>query len=383
MEYLEIDNRTINMQQQDDALAEQQSLTKDIYIAGIGMLTPVGFDTPSSCAAIKAGISAYTISDYRTQAGKQVTLSGIPDGVFSEMDIEIDEGEFYSGHLDHIIRMSIFAIKEALLNHNINKPIPFIFSLQEPHKNVTPVNTETLMANFVEQCKFPLDHNKTHFLSAGRASGILGLELAMRYLNEQNEDYVLLGGADSYWSSSHIGLLDKDERLNVAGSTDGFVPGEAACYILLTRHPTKALNNAGNIVSLSAPGTGHESGHLGSEQPYLGEGLDQAVKQALKDYTQGNITKIYNSMNGESHWAKEFGVISIRNKAHFSDSMQVIHPAQNYGDLGAGTGTMLIGVAAHELLKQTQQNTHLVYASSDSAWRAAVRVSNIHLNSQK
>jgi len=332
------------MQQQDDALAEQQSLTKDIYIAGIGMLTPVGFDTPSSCAAIKAGISAYTISDYRTQAGKQVTLSGIPDGVFSEMDIEIDEGEFYSGHLDHIIRMSIFAIKEALLNHNINKPIPFIFSLQEPHKNVTPVNTETLMANFVEQCKFPLDHNKTHFLSAGRASGILGLELAMRYLNEQNEDYVLLGGADSYWSSSHIGLLDKDERLNVAGSTDGFVPGEAACYILLTRH---------------------------------------AVKQALKDYTQGNITKIYNSMNGESHWAKEFGVISIRNKAHFSDSMQVIHPAQNYGDLGAGTGTMLIGVAAHELLKQTQQNTHLVYASSDSAWRAAVRVSNIHLNSQK
>jgi len=372
------------MQQQNEALAEQQNLTKDIYVAGIGMLTPIGFDAPSSCAAIKAGISAYALSDYRTQTGKQVTLSGIPDGVFSEMEIEIDEGEYYSSHLDHVIRMSVFAIKEALSKQNINNPIPFIFSLQEPHKNLTPVNTETLMTNFVDQCEFPLDIKKSHFLSSGRASGILGLELAMRYLNEQNEDYVLLGGADSHWSRSHIGLLDKDERLNVEGSTDGFVPGEAACYILLTRHPEKALNNAGNIISLSAPGTGHEPGHLGSEQPYLGEGLDQAVKQALKGYSGGNITKIYNSMNGESHWAKEFGVITIRNKAHFNESMQVIHPAQNYGDLGAATGSMLIGVAAHELLKQTQQeDTHLVYASSDSAWRAAVRVSNIHLNSRK
>jgi len=136
---------------------------------------------------------------------------------------------------------------------------------------------------------------------------LLGLELALRYLTENQEDYVLLGGVDSYVSLSHVSVLDRANRLNVENSKDGFVPGEGAGFLLLTRHAHLAMSQNDAIVRVNALGTGHEPGHLNSEQPYLGEGLDQAVKGALKVMSQQSISQIYSSMNGESFWAKEYG----------------------------------------------------------------------------
>jgi len=63
----------------------------------------------------------------------------------------------------------------------------------------------------------------------------------------------------------------------------------------------------------------------------------------------------------------------------FDPAVKHHHPAQNYGDLGAATGTVLLGVAAHGLLKQSAPANPLIYASSDSAWRAAVCLSRVSL----
>ena len=82
-------------------------------------------------------------------------------------------------------------------------------------------------------------------------------------------------------------------------------------------------------------------------------------------------------MNGEHHWAKEYGVAYARNREFFHDLVKIEHPADCHGDLGSATGPVLTGLAAEALFRQNGPATHLVYSSSDGATRAAVRVEKL------
>ena len=79
-------------------------------------------------------------------------------------------------------------------------------------------------------------------------------------------------------------------------------------------------------------------------------------------------------MNGEHHWAKEYGVAFIRNQASFQDPVRTEHPADCYGDVGAATGSVLIALAAEHLYSHDGANAHLVYGSSDLSRRGPVVV---------
>ena len=64
-----------------------------VYIAGIGMLTPVGVNTAMTAASIQAGISQYAVSEYYTADDQPSTMSCSPEALFTPMEIEIDEGK--------------------------------------------------------------------------------------------------------------------------------------------------------------------------------------------------------------------------------------------------------------------------------------------------
>jgi len=151
--------------------------------------------------------------------------------------------------------------------------------------------------------------------------------------------------------------------------------------LLLTRHPQKAINNNNSIVGLSLPGLSEEPGHFYSDKPYRGDGLSEAFRQAFRDYSGDPIKAVYGSMNGENYWVKEYGVAMTRNHSFFDEKVEHEHPADCYGDMGAATGPILMGLAAQGLLKQARGlATYLVYSSSDGSWRAAVRLEKIAFN---
>ena len=81
-----------------------------IYIAGIGMITPVGFDTASTFAAVKAGISAYSVSDYFDKNDEPITMASIPDSMLSSLKFELDEGDRYNERHDRVTKMAIYAV---------------------------------------------------------------------------------------------------------------------------------------------------------------------------------------------------------------------------------------------------------------------------------
>ena len=347
-----------------------------LYLAGSGMVTPVGANVQMTSAAVNAGINVYEESRYYSQAGKAITMTEVPAGVFQDFEAEIDEGDQYSGQYDRIIKMAVLAIEEACESRTPTSPVPLILAM--PELNLSSSISHTLLArNLATNCPSWITPSLSRALYTGRASGIDSIAFAFNYLYQMPYEYLLVGGSDSHSAYERIRPLDAMGRLKTIDSADSFVPGEGACFLLLTTNPALAEIRDGHMVALSIPGLAEEKGHLLSEEPYRGDGLDAAFKKALQNQSPQVIQRIYSSMNGEHHWAKEYGVAYIRNKGAFLEDVSLIHPADCYGDLGSATATALIALAAEHLHKNKQAQKYLVYSSSDSTTRGAIIVEKL------
>lgn len=352
------------------------------YIAATGMITAVGGNSALTAASINAGINCYEASEFDDHNGQPVTMAAIPDQIYSDMQIDY-QGTYYCGLYERVIKMAIVAIREVTSTLASKTPLPMVLAMPEALPDIKHITLDALSRNLLNNHELPILQGQIRSIHTGRAAGIEGVDLASRILCDLKQDYVLLGSSDSYWHLPIIKNLDKAHRLLAPGSADGFAPAEGAGFILLTQNPKKALEKNGYIVSLNQPGTGKEAGHILSDgsQPYRGDGLTTAFKQALKSHHGEKIDTIYSSMNGENYWAKEYGVAFTRNQHYFTENVNIVHPAEAYGDLGAATGTVLIALSAINLLNTKKSTANLVYSASDSSHRAAIVLQKIPLAS--
>ncbi|HYD52535.1 MAG TPA: hypothetical protein VEA99_07905, partial [Gemmatimonadaceae bacterium] len=112
-------------------------------------------------------------------------------------------------------------------------------------------------------------------------------------------------------------------------------------------------------------------------EPYRGEGLASALRALVASRAvDAPLGEVYSSMNGESHWAKEWGVAEIRHRAAFHPDRAMHHPADCFGDTGAACGPIMTALAATSLRAGRARGPALVYGSSDRGARAAVVVSS-------
>ena len=349
-----------------------------LYIAGMGMITPLGPNVATTVAAINAGISAYTLSEYETADGEPITIAKVPDALFNNIDAVIDEGDRFNLRHDRLTKMAILAVREACSMHVIEQTIPVVLGMSE--QKVDKEGLGSFIKNLQENCKPWISAQLSRSIYSGRAVGMEAIDFVFRYLSELTYPFILVGASDSYMDDELINPLAQEHRLLTPGVSDAFAPGEAASFLLLTRHIELAENRNGFAIAIHPPGIAKEEGHLYSDVPYRGDGLDQSFKKVLTKQSEKSICKIYSSMNGENHWAKEYGVAYLRNKQKFSDNFSIEHPADCYGDIGSATASTLITLAAENLHKNKNVKTHLVYSSSDSSIRGAVLVEKISLN---
>ncbi len=354
---------------------------KKLYIANTGMVTPLGGNTLMSVAAVNADISAYALSDYESANGKPLSMAQVPDELFDKMSAELDEGDRFNLRHDRMTKMAILSLAQACAEHQVEQPVPMVMSMPDASLEAQAQWVNEGLGSLIQSLGMNVapwvDSRVSRSVHSGRAGGIEALELIFNYLFGPENNYVLLGGTDSYLDDNLLRVLEEKERLLFAGCKNGFAPGEAAGFLLLTPHPELALEKNGHIIALHFPGIAEEHGHLYSEKPYCGDGLDRAFKKALINYQKKNIHSLYSSMNGEHFWAKEMGVALMRNRASLGENIKVEHFADCYGDLGAATAPVLIAMAAENLLNDHIAQAHLVYSSSDTAMRGAVVVEKL------
>ncbi|MFO1367871.1 MAG: beta-ketoacyl synthase N-terminal-like domain-containing protein [Marinagarivorans sp.] len=350
--------------------------TTIFYIAGMGMVSALGGSLPQTYAAIKAGLSGYSACDFFNQQFKPITAAQIPDSFFTG-----DGG--HSNLLtygDKLQNITLRAITEACAQLSKENIIPTLLAL--PEANSASQEFDHLSQFIAQTCAPWINADWLRALCAGRAAGLAAVDFAYNYLTKGSQDYILIGGADSYFDQQRLDKHDQSNRLLAENNSDGFAPGEGAAFILLTPHLHLASPLNGKIVAVHAPGLADEPGHIYSQQANLGRGLDTAFKSALQHYQQQSasprpISAIYSSMNGERYWARELGVARVRNAAALKANLTLHHPADSIGDLGAASAPALVALAARDLLQQPDTDAYLVSCSADFGCRSAVVLESI------
>jgi 3-oxoacyl-[acyl-carrier-protein] synthase-1 len=209
-------------------------------------------------------------------------------------------------------------------------------------------------------------------ISAGRAGGLIAIQMAFRYLANCPDTHVLVGGVDTYYDGALIQLLVQDERLLAGGNMDGFIPGEGAAFLLLSRQRVALFRQSNKAVCLYEPGTSREAGYRGSKEPYRGDGLASALAQALVNAPIGTIKTLYSSLNGENYFAKEHGVAMLRNRERLQGDLKIEHPADCFGDLGSAFAPVAAAIAAVHLAGDNAASPCVLCCSSDRDARAAM-----------
>jgi 3-oxoacyl-[acyl-carrier-protein] synthase-1 len=277
-----------------------------------------------------------------------------------------------------MLRLATQPLRECLTALPMGAPKPgLVAALPSPRltSGQRPIDPAGFLSRLSAQVGGALELGRSDASPTGRAGGIAAIHMAAAYVAAGSAPFMVAGGVDTYKDLFVLGTLDQQKRVKSATNLDGFIPGEAAAFVLLT---TRAVAQQSGLHPLAAvtPGAfGEETGHLYSEAPYRGDGLAQTVSALVATGALPlPFREVYSSMNGEGHWAKEWGVSHMRNRAAFDPSHGMHHPADCTGDTGAACGALMVGLAALGLAGGYRRSPCLVYGSSDDGPRAALGV---------
>jgi 3-oxoacyl-[acyl-carrier-protein] synthase I len=341
-----------------------------VYIAATGMITPVGANTATTIAAVNAGINQYKASSFVNKKDKPMTTASVPEDALPPLHEDLNNIQL-TGREKRLVRLAMPALEEVFSYYPLEQPLPlFLAGPESIYPGVKTIAAQLL--KYVQiQSGAKIDLPNSRYFAMGRTGVFEAIALAFRYFAATNAPYVLVGGVDSYLDVATLSYLDAEDRVLAENMNNAFAPGEGASFILL-RNSQIIDSNSQHNVAIFQPGLAIEKGHRYSNELYFGQGLDAAFKVAIANGSNEKIATIYSSMNGESFFAKEFGVASIRNRVALNENYTHEHPIDCFGDMGAAIPAVLIALAQHKLLKNKKHLQNLVYCSSDLASRTAV-----------
>ena len=212
-----------------------------------------------------------------------------------------------------------------------------------------------------------LDTPNCRVIPAGRAAGLIALDLALAALAANPSRRVVVGGVDTFFDFNLLARLDREGRVLGNRVMDGFIPGEGAAFFVLSAQLDGAPLPGGRAVRVLGTATTRDPGHRYGSEPARGEGLSIAL-DALREKVgsfPAPIGTTFAGFNGESFDAKLWGIASLRHRELFAPAMRMQHPADCMGDTGAASGALLTVLAAAALTRGERVGPALVWAASD------------------
>jgi 3-oxoacyl-[acyl-carrier-protein] synthase-1 len=350
-------------------------------ILAVGMVTPVGLSARQTAASVRTGIGRLAES-YVTDRFGQPMVMGLVDQrqlppLVEDLDDPDDERLLLSQRQERLVRLAGPALREALVA--AGDPVPLLLGIPERRaEERDPIGAEMIDLLSV-QTGMAFDRACSRTFAVGRAAGLVALDEGLSLLDRGRVGAVLVGAVDSYLDIGLLEALDGEGRLRTGEISDGFVPGEGAAFLLIA--PARSGRRVGNppVARIEGVGRGREPGHLYSDQPHRGEGLPLAFRAlfdpAARRAPVVKVGCVYAGLNGESFWAKEWGVAQIRCFDHLAEPLRVEHPADGMGDAGAAMGLIMVALGALDLARGRIDGDCLVWCASDREERVAALLS--------
>jgi 3-oxoacyl-[acyl-carrier-protein] synthase-1 len=353
-------------------------------IVGTGVVTGVGHDVASTAAAVRAHLTNFQSSHMIDKAGEPMILS-----MAQFIPFEVRGAE-------RLLALALPAAKEALApllaNSRSAREIPAVavcMGFGTPRPGFNPIHLEQqIVARLESETGIALSKTQRFAVSAGHASGILGIERAVQMIDSGGVEFVVVGVVDSYYDPDLLEWLDESKRLHSDENKDGFIPGEGAGFCLITSPSIAERYGLRALTTVLSVASGEEPYPFTSNGISIGEGLTTVLRRALdvgaRDKGVAADWTICD-MNGESFRASEWTYAYLRTTSRHRDPLEIWHPANCYGDIGAASGLVLVAIATAAWQRNyARGNRCLVWASSDGPQRAAVLLEqNRNLNATR
>jgi 3-oxoacyl-[acyl-carrier-protein] synthase-1 len=205
---------------------------------------------------------------------------------------------------------------------------------------------------------------------SGSLGAVEGLLWAEHLLASQVVPYAMVLGVDTYLHAPTLAALYDKRRILTAKNGDGFLPGEAAAAVLLGPR----TNEPGAFQCLGLA-WGREPALQESDIPLRGDGLAQAYRGALQAAGLGfeSIDYRLTDIAGDQYAFKDAALALLRTMRVKKEEMDLWHPADCIGRVGAATAPLLLGVAHAAARRRYAPGPGvLCHVAEDNGLRAAL-----------
>lgn len=347
-----------------------------LEVLALGMVSPVGLTASAVAAATRAGISRVQETPFVDLHFQPLLGACVPDRYLPELPAAVTTRGGFAFREERMLRLSGLALREA--TRQCQEPPSVFLALPEDCEAALGRTPSRFFQALAEVAGVSLDIERSRCFPMGRAAGLLALQEASEQVARRQLANVIIGGADSFMDPLVLSTFEQEGRLRRGGPSDGFFPGEGAAFLWLGAEGSGRRSRVKPIACIEGVGTGREPGHRYSQEPYRGEGLAEAFQAlfASRPASAPRVGCVYTGLNGESFWAKEWGVAFLRAKARFNEDVSIYHPVENFGDPGAALGPLMLGLTAIGLQRGYRHGPCLVWCSSDREERGAALVSS-------
>jgi 3-oxoacyl-[acyl-carrier-protein] synthase-1 len=339
-------------------------------ICGLGMVSALASGAVFNAAAMQCAYDGFTQTSY-VRPGSFEPLIGAP------VPGELLGGNFCG--IKKLTKMASLAIEEAIECLPANYPdLPVIFCLPDKYP-ISYFNNENAFQSIIDEIFQRVALGEIHQTSCAlwrhRCGFTSALRMAKALLYAKEHEYVLVVTLDSLLNPSSLGhygggLYEENERLLGENNPDGFIPGEAATAVLLSRQ-----NRYPAEISILGVGEAEEIATIGHEEEVLkGIGLSQAINRAADDAglnvhdTDFRIA----SMSGETYFFTEASHAQSRTLKKKVKTHPLWHPSTHIGEVGASIGGAMVVMAYYALLEGYAPGpTALCHISNDDEQRGA------------
>lgn len=367
-------------------------------ISRIGMVTAVGHDAVTACAAVRAGII------------RRSPLEGVVayDADDEEMEMPVvgapvsplTDGFIHTGAW---VQLAYRAMEDlASFPPEVTDPVDFwretalLWVL--PPIAVERFGWEPEMSPGLldESCSELLQEllgvtfasAPDPFILAGHTGVAQAVERAERMLRERAARRVAILGTDSWLDQLSISALSRESRLQTSESPTGMTPAEGGAAVVLEQDKDRDRDRDGGdggpdarILSVSiqpAPGPLDEEDPAAwrtAMAPKIGRALAAAIDEVLPRAQEGRqfTGDAILDLNGEEWRSLAWG----HAKVHLAQRLEPneVIPASSYGDIGAASGAAALCLAARSYARgYSAGDQTLICSLSDDGQVAAMLV---------
>lgn len=334
-----------------------------LAIRGCGMVSALGFNAPTSLAALRAGVSAVRSLPWLDfESGEP--LRGA----------KVDLPQWWEG-VGKLADLLAPAIDECLQVAEVPPTeIPILLGVAERSRPARFADLETDLLATVQAKLGVLQHSESRLYPQGQTGCANALVQAHRLIRQGKARCCVVAGVDSYLQQGALDAYVGQRRLMTPSNSNGFFPGEAGCAVLVS----EAGNLAVDELRILGFGVGRETATISDTEPLCAEGLTRAVRQALAsaDIAMTSIPRRLTDISGEQYMFKEALFTMMRtNVGPHPVTPALEHPIEYLGHIGAAILPCLLAWAWHgQQQRYFEPDPLLIHVGSDEGYRAALVV---------